>query len=214
MRLVIVANRLPVAAEIKNHRVVINASPGGVVSGLGSYIESLQKTKKIEYLWIGWPGITLEAKEQNVLKTKLSKTLEPVFQTQEELDDYYYGFCNDTIWPLFHTFPSYANIDEAYWKSYLQVNKKFCEVAKKLIKPGDLVWIHDYHLMLLPKMLRDSIEPGIPIGFFLHIPFPEFEIFRLLPKPWREELLNGLLGSDLVAFHTYDYRRYFIDTAS
>jgi trehalose 6-phosphate synthase/phosphatase len=212
MRLVIIASRLPIAAEIKNQKVVVHSSPGGVASGLQAYIE--QPHKNLDYTWIGWPGVSLaSANARDSLKQKLKpNNLIPVFLNQTEAQDYYDGFCNDTLWPLFHTFPSYVNIEENDWKAYEKANKRFCEVAKSIIKPGDVVWVHDYQLMLLPQMLRNVIKYHVPIGFFLHTPFPEFEVYRLLPKLWRKALIEGLLGADLVAFHTYDYRRYFIDS--
>jgi trehalose 6-phosphate synthase/phosphatase len=125
------------------------------------------------------------------------------------VDNYYHGFANKTIWPLFHYFPTYAIYNKNYWAAYQRVNEKFCGEALKVIKSGDQIWIHDYHLMLLPALLRERL-PGAAIGFFLHIPFPSFEVFRLLP--WREEILLGLLGADLVGFHTYNYAHYFLSS--
>ncbi|HEY4491410.1 MAG TPA: bifunctional alpha,alpha-trehalose-phosphate synthase (UDP-forming)/trehalose-phosphatase, partial [Acidobacteriota bacterium] len=119
------------------------------------------------------------------------------------------GFCNRTVWALFHFFPMYAIYDEEYWEQYRKVNESFSETVLEMVRPGDLVWIHDYHLMLLPRLLRTKL-PDMPIGFFLHIPFPSFEIFRLLPSKWRREILEGLLGADLIGFHTHDYSQYFL----
>lgn len=124
------------------------------------------------------------------------------------MEKFYHGFCNRTIWPLFHYFPSLAVYDEDYWTTYVQVNEEFCNEILKIIEPGDVVWVHDYHLMLLPRMLRDK-APNNAIGFFLHIPFPSYEIFRLLPSRWRKAILEGLLGADLIGFHTHDYTQYF-----
>jgi trehalose 6-phosphate synthase/phosphatase len=124
------------------------------------------------------------------------------------MDNVYLGFCNKTIWPLFHYFPSYAVFDREFWNEYKRVNEIFRDELVEIIRPDDIIWIHDYHLMLLPQLLRESISN--PIGFFLHIPFPEYEVFRLLRDESREGLLNGMLGADLVGFHTHDYSQYFL----
>jgi trehalose 6-phosphate synthase/phosphatase len=213
MRLVIIADRLPITLKLTRDTIQVNSSPGGVASGLQSFIESLGKDKKIDYVWIGRLGVNgLNKTVQSDLNKKFSaQNLKGVFLNQNEAEKYYDGFCNDTIWPLFHTFPSFANVNEEDWQAYVSVNKKFCEAALEIIKPGDMVWVHDYQLMLLPQMLREATSKSVSIGFFLHIPFPEFEVFRLLPKQWRRDILDGLLGADLVAFHTYDYRKHFLD---
>ena len=129
---------------------------------------------------------------------------------EDRLDDKYYGgFCNDTIWPLFHYFPSMANFDIALFEAYRQAQDLFVEQVAKVLRPTDLVWIHDYHLMLLPGMIRERY-PNAHVGFFLHIPFPSFEIFRVMPRGWREAILRGILGADLAGFHTFDYTQYFL----
>jgi trehalose 6-phosphate synthase/phosphatase len=125
------------------------------------------------------------------------------------MDRFYLGFCNKTIWPLFHYFPTLARYEEEYWQEYQSVNRRFGEAVVNALQPDDLLWIHDYHLMLLPKLVREKF-PEMPIGFFLHIPFPSWEIFRMLPRAWREEIIEGLLGSSLIGFHTHDYVRYFL----
>jgi trehalose 6-phosphate synthase/phosphatase len=132
-----------------------------------------------------------------------------LFLTENEVNKYYYGFCNRTIWPLFHCFTQYVIYDEKQWECYKKVNKKFCDAIIKIAVPGDNIWINDYHLMLLPTMLRKEL-PNARISFFLHIPFPPFEIFHLIP--WRKEILEGLLGSDLIGFHIYDYVHNFLDS--
>lgn len=132
----------------------------------------------------------------------------PVFISKKDIEKFYYGFCNKTIWPLFHYFTSFAVYDEDYWLNYKKVNELFCSTILEIIKPDDVVWIQDYHLMLLPKLLREKIQN--PVGFFLHIPFPTFEIFRLLPTKWRTEILTALLAADLLGFHTHDYTQDFL----
>ncbi|MFO8001396.1 MAG: bifunctional alpha,alpha-trehalose-phosphate synthase (UDP-forming)/trehalose-phosphatase, partial [Marinilabilia sp.] len=119
------------------------------------------------------------------------------------------GFCNRTIWPLFHYFTQYVDYTPEFWDSYVEVNQKFADKALEVAEEGDFVWVHDYQLMLVPGMIKAK-RPDITIGFFLHIPFPSYEVFRILP--WRNELLGGLLGADLIGFHTYDYERHFLSS--
>jgi trehalose 6-phosphate synthase/phosphatase len=123
------------------------------------------------------------------------------------IEGYYEGFSNQTLWPLFHYFPQYATFDDTQWAVYRDVNRSFADVVLEVAGPDDVIWVHDYHLMLLPALIRREL-PEASIGYFLHIPFPSFETFRLLP--WREELLDGLMGADLVGFHTYDYGKHFL----
>src|SRR5438067_12995905 len=125
------------------------------------------------------------------------------------MDQFYHRFCNSTIWPLFHYFPTLARFDEQDWAQYVKVNEVFRDSILKVVKPGDTVWVHDYHLMLLPRLLREKI-PELSIGFFLHTPFPSYDIFRTLPTRMRRQILEGILGADLVGFHTIDYTQHFI----
>ncbi len=212
MRLLVVSNRLPINVAEKEGKLTFQQSAGGLVSGLSAYLASLQgASANSEYIWVGWPGITVEDDLQAEVKSKMQTTFQayPVFLPEDAMEDFYHGFCNKIIWPLFHYLPSYAIYDEAYWTQYKQVNETFCAAVMDIIRPGDVVWIHDYHLMLLPLLLRQRM-PDVPIGFFLHIPFPSFEIFRLLPETWRTEILEGLLGADLIGFHTHEYTQYFL----
>ncbi|RYG10876.1 MAG: bifunctional alpha,alpha-trehalose-phosphate synthase (UDP-forming)/trehalose-phosphatase, partial [Chitinophagaceae bacterium] len=135
----------------------------------------------------------------------------PVFLTQEEINLYYEGFSNEVLWPVFHYLVTYAHYEQSYWDCYKSVNEKFAKSAMKVLNRSDKIWIQDYQLLLLPGILREKL-PNSTIGFFQHIPFPSYEIFRLIP--WREELLNGLIGADLIGFHTYDDVRHFISTAT
>jgi len=213
MRLLIVSNRLPITVSEEEGKLKFKESAGGLVSGLSAYLDSLKGSSfiKSDYIWIGWPGSALaeETKEKIKLEALKEFNVYPVFLSEEEMEKFYHGFCNKTIWPLFHYFPSFAIYEEEYWIHYKIVNEIFCNAVLEIIKPDDIIWIHDYHLMLLPKLLRNRL-PDNPIGFFLHIPFPSFEIFRLLPSKWRREILEGLLGADLVGFHTQEYTRYFL----
>ncbi len=205
-RIVMISNRLPVKLSKTSNKVHISFSAGGLATGLSSFFESRPA------LWIGWSGITeerLTETEQTDIQEKMSaKGMYPVHLSRREVEQYYYGFSNKTLWPLFHYFQLLAKYEGSYWKEYVNVNRKFADAVIAQIKPDDIVWIHDYQLLLLPAMIREKL-PDIPIGFFLHIPFPVYDIFRLLP--WRRELLEGMMGADLIGFHTYDYVSYFFD---
>lgn len=207
-RLILVSNRLPVTVnKIGKEEFEFRQSTGGLATGLSSVY------KNYEGFWMGWPGLTsdeLSEKEQYKLKNQLQKEKNyPLFLSQKDLNNYYYGFCNKTLWPLFHYFTQYTRYPEKYWQAYKRVNLKFFRNLKDHLKEDDNIWIHDYHLMLLPEMIRREF-PDVRIGYFLHIPFPSSEIFRLLP--WKEEILKGLLGSDLIGFHTYSYVRHFLSS--
>ena len=203
MKIIIIANRLPVKIEKKNSKFSVTSSAGGLATGLGSL-----ETKAEKY-WVGWPGIHAENDaEKEIITKKLQKrNYYPVFLTSAQIEDYYEGYSNSTIWPLCHYFFSYIQYRNEYWDAYQQVNSLFLEKALPVIENDDIVWVQDYQLMLLPKLIRDK-RPNVSIGYFHHIPFPSYELFRVLPE--REEVLNGLLGADLIGFHTHDYMRHFI----
>ncbi|MGJ4786779.1 bifunctional alpha,alpha-trehalose-phosphate synthase (UDP-forming)/trehalose-phosphatase [Leptospira koniambonensis] len=208
-KLIIVSNRLPVNLTLRKGKYSYRKSAGGLATGVSSFLDKLGPDNK--FVWVGWPGsIVAEARIDEV-----NKTLEdgfgyfPIYLSEPEIKQFYSGFCNRTIWPLFHYFPSYTTYSQEEWKSYKEINQRFAERVIQIYEPGDTVWIHDYHLFLLPSLLRAMI-PDIKIGFFLHIPFPHFEVYRLLPMSWRKEILLGILGSDLVGFHTHDYTQYFL----
>ncbi|MDH4140279.1 MAG: bifunctional alpha,alpha-trehalose-phosphate synthase (UDP-forming)/trehalose-phosphatase [Coriobacteriia bacterium] len=209
-RLVIVSNRLPVTVEKRKGELMLKRSIGGVATGLGSYHETH------ESIWVGWaevPVSRLEAEEKKRIAEQLAAqhSCVPVFLTENDIRGFYHGFSNRTLWPLFHYFTRYAEFDSSMWQAYERVNRKYRDAVLDVARSGDIIWINDYQLMLLPSMLREKL-PGATIGFFLHIPWPTFEVFRALP--WRRELLKGLLGSDLIGFHTYDYARYFDDAVN
>jgi trehalose 6-phosphate synthase/phosphatase len=160
--------------------------------------------------WVGWPGIASGRVDEGE-KKRITQRLDedkcyPVFLSRYEVENYYHGFSNRTIWPLFHYFPLYAAYDKSYWNVYKRVNEEFRDAVLAVAEGDDEIWVHDYHLMLLPGLIRE-MRPETPVGFFLHIPFPSSEIFRLLP--WREDILYGLLGADLVGFHTYGHVHHF-----
>lgn len=214
-RLIIVSNRLPFNAKVDGGELTFQPSPGGLVSGLASYLQAPSRSATLsgEYLWVGWPGISVD----EPLKASLVKKANddffsyPVFLTEEQMEKFYLGFCNATIWPLFHYFPSYAIYEPAFWQQYKHINQSFADALDGVLRPDDVVWVHDYHLMLLPRLLK-ARHPRLSVGFFLHIPFPSHEVFRLLPGEWRRDILEGLLGADLVGFHTYEYTRHFLQS--
>lgn len=212
MRLLIISNRLPVALSKTNGHFKAEKSAGGLVSGLSDYLSSLggSENEISEYLWMGWPGMSINKDEEDEVRDKVSMDFNaaPVFLSKELMDNVYLGFCNKTIWPLFHYFPQHARFDEGFWNDYQKMNNIFCEEILRVLRADDLIWIHDYHLMLLPGLLREKVTN--PIGFFLHIPFPTYEMYRLLPAEPRRKILEGLIGSDLVGFHTHDYSQYFL----
>lgn len=200
MKTYIVSNRLPVKfVQKKDGNFDIIPSEGGLATGMASL--------KGEQYWIGWPGVSTDTTiAEKKIRTGLGKNMEPVFLSDEDIELFYKGFSNETIWPLFHSFTETARFRKPYWEKYLEVNRKFARVILEQVEPGDHIWIQDYHLMLLPQMLKAHL-PDNPIAFFLHIPFPPAEIFNNLP--WREEILQGLLGSDLIGFHTNAYLKNF-----
>ena len=206
-RMLIISNRLPINIVRRKGTLNFNPSSGGLVTGLGSFYKSCKS------LWMGWPGIIIyEDAEKKFIEAKLSTDkMHPVFLAPNDVEKYYYGFCNKTVWPLFHYFIQYTICDKLLWEAYKHANSVFCEEIMKIVEPDDIIWVHDYHLMLLPRLIREKL-PDATIGFFLHIPFPSFEIFRSLP--WRKEILNGLLGADLIGFHTYDYARHFLSATN
>lgn len=214
-RLVLVSNRLPFTARAEGKKIHYRESAGGLAVGLTTFLRSIGSSAAVDdYVWIGWPGSTIPESARHMLREESLSRFHslPVHLSEEEMDMFYHGFCNETIWPLFHYFPSYTVYREDFWRQYRKVNLMFAEAVSEILQPDDVIWIHDYHLMLLPQLLR-ATAPHLPIGFFLHIPFPSFEIFRLLPGKWRREILEGLLGADLVGFHTYEYTQHFLQTA-
>jgi trehalose 6-phosphate synthase/phosphatase len=207
-KIIFVSNRLPVTVKKGAAGFEYQESIGGLATGLKSYHGQANS------LWVGWQGIAAEElslSEQQSLHDKLLNEYKcrPVFLTEQEINQYYYRFCNKTIWPLFHYFVNKTDCEPETWETYQQVNQKFFAALEPLIEENDVIWIHDYHLMLLPRLVKEKY-PQTKVGFFLHIPFPSFEIFRLLV--WREEILLGLLGADLIGFHTYDYVRHFLSS--
>ena len=207
MKLIIIANRLPLKANRnEDNTFEFSRSEGGLTTGM----ESL--TMDVEKHWIGWPGTYTESvEEENEITEHLKEfDFHPVFLTPDQIQNYYEGYSNSTLWPLCHYFYTYIEYENLYWDTYKQVNELFNHVAQSIIEPGDIIWVQDYQLMLLPQMIRKSTF-DVSIGYFHHIPFPSYELFRVLPE--RAELLDGLLGADLIGFHTHDYMRHFVSAA-
>ena len=198
-----VANRLPVTIADN----AIKPSSGGLIAALDGL-----SPEDYALRWIGWPGSEIDADRQPQIERTLREEYRslPVFLTADQERGFYEGFSNSSIWPLFHYLPSKFRYEPQWWEDYRAVNRLFCERICSTARDGDMVWVHDYQLMLLPAMLRHRM-PGLRIGFFLHTPFPPYEVFRINPK--RNELLAGLLGADLIGFHTFGYMRHFTSSA-
>jgi len=203
-RIVVVSNRLPLTLRHGERGWRAEASTGGLVTALRPV---MQRTGG---LWIGWPGdATGEAqaeREALLARWERQKGYAAVDLPEDVAQRYYHGYANQTLWPLFHEFPSLLRFDPEGFAAYTDANRRFCDAVVERLRPGDLLWIHDYHLLLLPRMLREA-APELAIGFFLHIPFPSPNIFRVLPR--REELLRGLLGADFIAFQTHSHLQHF-----
>ncbi|MFC6093832.1 alpha,alpha-trehalose-phosphate synthase (UDP-forming) [Saccharothrix lopnurensis] len=186
----VVANRLPVDLErLEDGTQRWKHSPGGLVSALEPFLRAHSGA------WVGWPGIAdadVEAFEEDGLQ------LHPVSLSATEVADYYEGFSNGTLWPLYHDVVAPPAFHRRWWNTYVRVNQRFADVTAKVAAQGATVWVQDYQLQLVPAMLRE-LRPDLRIGFFLHIPFPPVELFMQLP--WRTEIIRGLLGADLVGFH-------------
>lgn len=198
-KLILVSNRLPVKIGPDG---TIERTTGGLASAMeGATDETTQ-------WWVGWPGGAIEDMENpaQVRQSMQEIGLQPVFLTKDEVDGFYEGYSNATLWPLLHYMVDRARFSSDWWQTYQQVNRKFADQILALAEPGDRVWIHDYHLMLAPQMIRNEVR-NLKVGFFLHTPFCSSEIFRALPH--RSEILKGLLGADLIGFHTFNYLRHF-----
>nr|WP_319398104.1 bifunctional alpha,alpha-trehalose-phosphate synthase (UDP-forming)/trehalose-phosphatase [uncultured Carboxylicivirga sp.] len=206
-KLHIVANRLPYSINKKDDEIELVASVGGLATGMKSVYEDYGGK------WIGWSGLNsddLDEQETKKIDSLLGdKNCVTVPLSEDEILEYYEGFSNKTIWPLFHYFTQYVDYTPANWETYKKVNQRFADKVLDVCEEGDTVWVHDYQLLLVPEMIK-SKKPGVTVGFFLHIPFPSYEVFRILP--WRMELLKGMLGADLLGFHIYDYERHFISS--
>jgi len=206
-RTIIVSNRLPTKVQRTDDGLAFQPSEGGLATGLGSIYQADGN------VWVGWPGLFVDdpAEQAQVTQQLQADSMAPVFLTEAEIRDYYEGFSNSTLWPTFHYFSQFATYEDAHWQAYVAANEKFCEAVLAQAGPDDTIWVHDYQLLLLPEMLRRA-RPQATIGFFLHVPFPSYELIRVLP--WGAALLRGMLGADLIGFHTYGYMRHFFSAVS
>ncbi|KAI9787613.1 MAG: Trehalose-6-P synthase/phosphatase complex synthase subunit [Geoglossum umbratile] len=221
--LLLVSNRLPITIKHSDDgSYEFSMSSGGLVSGLSGL------SKSTTFYWYGWPGLEVPDADIPHVKQRLKDEYNavPVFIDDELADRHYNGFSSKSqllghvqldsiLWPLFHYHPGEISFDESAWQAYREANRLFAKAIASEVSDGDLVWVHDYHLMLLPAMLREEIgdtKKDIKIGFFLHTPFPSSEIYRILPV--RNEVLLGVLHCDLLGFHTYDYARHFLSSCS
>lgn len=205
MKLIIISNRLPLKIVENENELTVIPSQGGVATGLDSLETNLEKH------WVGWSGMYVEDEAE---KEKIDRQLEhlnyhPVYLTPEQIENFYEGYSNSVLWPMCHYFLSYIHYTKEYRNAYREVNRMFCEAVLPIVEPDDIIWVQDYQLMLLPGLIRDRVQ-DVSIGYFHHIPFPSYELFRHLPE--RKEVLRGLLGADLIGFHTHDYMRHFIST--
>lgn len=204
-RIINVSNRLPVKIAHSEGKISYQNSEGGLATGLGSVFS------KYENIWIGWPGAEVDSNVQaEVTESLQAKNLHPVFLNKYETDNFYEGFSNEIIWPLFHYFTTYGVYSPEYWEAYVKVNRKFADEILKLATEEDIIWIQDYHLMLVPDMLRKA-KRNFTIGYFQHIPFPSNDVFKALP--WKAQIVEGLLGADVIGFQTENDAKHFRDVA-
>jgi trehalose 6-phosphate synthase/phosphatase len=201
-RILIVSNRLPVTIRYGEGIPEVTPSSGGLVSGL------LSLHDEYETLWIGWPGFVAKDDRQAISK-KLTDAynFHPVFMPEQISERYYEGFSNRTLWPIFHSLTSYAKLSSVEWEAYKKANELFSRQVLEFYRSGDTIWIHDYHLLLVSRYLRKHL-PDAVMGFFLHIPFPQYDIFRFMPQ--HREILESMLNLDLIGFHTHDYAQAFL----
>jgi trehalose 6-phosphate synthase/phosphatase len=198
---VVASNRLPFTLQRTRAGIERNPSPGGLVSALQPVLRARGGT------WIGWPGIALEPDEP-VDSDDEPYRIHQVQLSETEINRYYHGFSNRTLWPLFHSMADMARFDRLDYQTYERVNARFADAISEHSEGAGLVWIHDYQLMLAPAGVREQ-HTDARLAFFLHIPFPPYDIFRLLP--WDRELLRGILGCDLIGFHVPGYALNFLD---
>jgi trehalose 6-phosphate synthase/phosphatase len=203
-RLVVVSNRLPLTLRRTPRGWAAEPSSGGLVTALGPVV------RQTGGIWLGWPGEGPDradpGREEALETWEAEHGFVAVDLPRILASRFYQGYPNQALWPLFHQFPSRLEYSPESWAAYVEANERFRDAVVQRLRPGDLVWVHDYHLMLLPRMLRDAV-PDVAVGFFLHIPFPSSEVFHILPR--REELLQGVLGADYVAFQTHRHLSHF-----
>lgn len=201
MTLLLVSNRLPVSVSRGKDRIRIQVNPGGVASGLGSFY------REYGARWLGWPGDVPKDGPTDVAARLREADCLPVFLPPRLARAYYGGFCNGTLWPLLHSFPMFARYSGEDWAAYRKANELFADRILEETGSEDTLWVHDYHLMLVPELVRRR-RPEARIGFFLHTPFPSLDVLRLLP--WHRSIVEGGLGADLIGFQTYEDEQAFL----
>lgn len=204
MKIINISNRLPISLNKENNKTTIITSSGGLVSAVISL-----GNEESELHWIGVADFTAEEWLDNSPSYSSDFILHPIFIDETLYKLYYNGFSNSVLWPLFHYFPSFVEYKKNEFDAYLTVNRLIADRIKETVQPDDIIWIHDYHLIPLVTYLRE-LFPQVKIGFFLHVPFPSYEMIRILPKDCRDTLVSSLLGADLIGFHTYDYVQHFV----
>lgn len=204
MKIITISYRLPLSIKKQNRKTTITQSSGGLATAILSYSEKSEK----ELSWVGVADF--EKTVWDTHKNSFPKTfeVEPVFLDKKLNKNFYHMFSNSVLWALFHYFPSYVEYDNEAFEAYKTANELVAEKVNSIYEPGDIIWIHDYHFMGLPKLIREQ-HPDAKIGFFLHIPFPNFEIFRILPNKAKKYILEGILGANLAGFHTWDNAIHF-----
>lgn len=207
-RLIIISYRLPFSFKTENRVTSVKSSSGGLVTAVKSLDFPQSAPKPV---WVGCADFTQRVWEKNRHLVNDDFEYVPVFLDKATNKGFYNGFSNSVLWPLFHYFPSFVDYHDEDLTAYQTANQAVCDKVVELLKPDDLVWVHDYHFIPLPMLIREK-EPSATIGFFLHIPFPSYELLRLLPGKCRSYLLKGLLGANLVGFHTTDYRTHFLQS--
>ncbi len=217
--IIVASNRLPISVRLPGAAAARSAGRRGTSRGALAAPASIELSRSSGGLaaalsgvegiraWVGWPGTDVPAEHQEEVTARLRDDgFEPVFLPADLEQRYYTQTCNSAIWPLFHYFADRFELGAQAWDAYREANQRFAAAILQIVRPGSTVWVHDFHLMLVPRLLR-AVRPDLEIGFFLHIPFPSSEVYRILPM--REELLQGMLGADYVGFHTSDFARHF-----
>jgi len=203
--LIVVSNRLPVAIyKEEDDQWRVKPSTGGLVTALAPIIS---KTKG---MWIGWPGCPADAPAEELLREynqQVDYRMVPILINQDEINKFYLGFSNNTIWPLFHDLLGHFSFNYEEWNTYIDVNRRFAELIAEVAKPDSLIWVHDYQLLLVGHFLRELNVKNY-LNFFLHIPFPSYDLYRRLP--WKQELIQAILDYDHIGFQTPSDRRNFI----
>ena len=209
-RLIVVSNRLPITIKDTGEGgYEFHMSSGGLVAALAGL------RGKVDMIWLGSPGMPPDGvRDIDGLTEKLKNEYNcaPVWLDKQTAHEHYNLFSNEVLWPLFHYKENIEFKDQSIFASYIRATEIFCKTVLDVWRPGDLIWVHDYHLMLLPQMLKERSRQELYVAFFLHVPFPSSEVYRILPE--REAILKGVLHSDLIGYHTYDYARHFVHSCT